>query len=342
MSGGCSLIHNMENILVIRIGRAGDMVMITPALQALLGNYPEYKIHVLTSRDGKRVLSGFNPRITNIYVLEKKRMSTIIKRLKQFHGLKKIRYEYIFNFELKPAYKKIYKKTRGKVYELDRDESHLNYAKRCLNVVQRSLEKQIPNYWDWLPVTDEGMENARKQLSEVGIGDSDYIIGIHPSFSGSKSGLFRRKRRNQLREWPPEYFSDVINILTKYSDDNSLNVKIIIDLLPDEKEIGERILRNCHNRISLFTNKPDFQRYKALIKRMNLLITPDTGPMHIAAAMGTKIVCMFSGKSPADCGPYMPAKDYIALRAEDYDLETGLQAIKPEHVFEACKRFLPG
>ena len=75
---------------------------------------------------------------------------------------------------------------------------------------------------------------------------------------------------------------------------------------------------------------------------MNLLITPDTGPMHIAAAVGTRNICLFSGKSPEDCGPYMKPEHYIALRSEDYgDTELGLRAIKPEHVFEACKKLLP-
>lgn len=41
-------------ILVIRIGRAGDMVMITPALSALIDKYPNAEITVLTSPDGDR------------------------------------------------------------------------------------------------------------------------------------------------------------------------------------------------------------------------------------------------------------------------------------------------
>jgi ADP-heptose:LPS heptosyltransferase len=242
----------------------------------------------------------------------------------------------------KPSYKRLYKSLNAKVFELDESEPKLNYAKRCLNVVQKSIENEISNYWDWLPVTDDGVEKARIQLSGNGIYDTDFVVGIHPSFSGSKKGLFSNKNRNYMREWPVEYFAELINMLAKYSDENNLNIKIVIDLLPDEKVIGERIVEDVGDNLVLYTMKPDFQRYKALIKRMNLLITPDTGPMHIAAALGTKIVCLFSGKSPEDCGPYIDPTDYIALVAENYDAEEGLQAIKPEYVFDACKRFLPG
>ena len=332
----------MNKILIIRVGRAGDTVMITPSLRAILEHFPDHELHVLTSQDGKRVLSGFDERVVKIIVYKKKRLQTLLARIRQRKKIRKAGYEYIFNFELKADYKRIYKGLRAKVYELDRSEQHHNYAKRCLNVVRTSINHEIPNYWDWLSVTKEDIEKANRQLSHAGISDEDIVIGIHPSFSGSKKGIISRKGRNLLREWPPEYFASAIKLLSEYGEKNSLSLKIIIDLLPDERALGERIVKLSDNKAVLFTLKPDFQRYKALIKRMNLLITPDTGPMHIAAALGTKIVCLFSGKSPEDCGPYMDPTDYIALVAENYDAKEGLQAIKPEHVFDACKRFLPG
>jgi len=50
-------------ILVIRIGRAGDMVMITPALMALTKKYPDAEITILTSPNGRRILNDFHPQI---------------------------------------------------------------------------------------------------------------------------------------------------------------------------------------------------------------------------------------------------------------------------------------
>jgi ADP-heptose:LPS heptosyltransferase len=332
----------MKKILVIRVGRAGDVVMITPALRAILEQFPDHELHVLTSHDGKRVLSGFNSRVTNIIIYKKKRLTNVFARFRQLKNITQTDYKYIFNFELKPAYKRIYKDIDAKIYELDKIDHNLNYAKRCLNIVERSIDREIQNYWDWLPVTEEGVKNSKKQLLDAGINEEDIVIGIHPSFSGSKKGLAIKKSRNLLREWPPEYFATVIKMLVDYGLENDLPIKVVIDLLPDEKALGDRILKLCDNKAALFTLKPDFQRYKALIKRMNFLITPDTGPMHIAAAVGTNIICLFSGKSPQDCGPYMNSADYIALVAENYNDIEGLQAIKPEHVFTACKKFLPG
>lgn len=342
ISYGCSSIHNMKNILVIRIGRAGDMVMLTPALLAILDNYPEYQIHILTSVDGKRVLNGFHERLTKFYVFESGGLRSHIKRIRQKKQIRKCGYEYIFNYELKSSYKKIYQGLSATVFEIDKREDNLNYAKRCLNVVQRAVTKKIQNYWDWLPVTKEGVNKAKQQLMTAGINDDDYVVGIHPSFSGLKKGPLSDKSQNYLREWPPENFAEVIRLLASYSKENNLNLKLIMDLLPDEIELGNQIVKQSGNNVKLFTPKPEFERYKALIQRMDLLITPNTGPMHIAAAVGTKNICLFSGKSPEDCGPYMQEENYVALRSENYgDTNLGLRAIKPEHVFEACKRYLP-
>ena len=331
----------MKKILVIRVGRAGDIVMITPSLQALLDNYPSHEIHMLTSPDGKRVLNGFHERLATIYVFKSKELKSYIERICQARQIRRSGYDYIFNFELKPSYKKIYEGIGSNIYELDEREKNLHYAKRCLNVVQRSLEVKIKDYWDWLPVTNEGTNKARQQLLEAGIINDNYVIGIHPSFSGSKKSVLSVKGRNYKREWPLNYFATVINYLASYNKENGFNIKIIIDLLPDEKILGEKIIKLTADNAILFTLQPDFQRYKALLKRMDLLITPDTGPMHIAAAVGTRIICLFSGKSPEDCGPFMPPEDFLALKAEDYNEDMGLQAIIPEHVFEAAKKFLP-
>jgi len=73
-----------------------------------------------------------------------------------------------------------------------------------------------------------------------------------------------------------------------------------------------------------------------------LLVTPNTGPMHVAAAVGTPVVALFSGWSPAECGPFVPPERARTLRAEDTaEPGRGLAAISADAVFEACRAFLP-
>ena len=115
-----------------------------------------------------------------------------------------------------------------------------------------------------------------------------------------------------------------------------------MDLLPGERNLGERIVKMSGDVISLFTGAPNFERYKATLARMDLLIVPNTGPMHIAAAVGTNIVSLFSIHNPKDCAPFTDESKLSILRAENCsNPELGLAAISAEDVFQASKVFLP-
>ena len=127
-----------------------------------------------------------------------------------------------------------------------------------------------------------------------------------------------------------------------YAEAKSKRIFIIMDLMPEDRQLGERIVCLSNGRVIMFIPPLNFERYKALLQRMNLLISPDTGPMHIAAAVGTNLLALFAGHDPRDCGPYVPDSQFKVLCAEEMaQPELGLAAISAEKVFEACKTFLP-
>jgi heptosyltransferase I len=112
-------------------------------------------------------------------------------------------------------------------------------------------------------------------------------------------------------------------------------------LLPDELSYGERIRKHSNDNIMLLRSESTFERYKAMIQRADVLLTPDSGPMHMASALGTKIVAFFSMKDPGDCGPYMDPKKFIILRSENTaQPEKGINAIDVDTVYDACKNLL--
>lgn len=94
--------------------------------------------------------------------------------------------------------------------------------------------------------------------------------------------------------------------------------------------------------VTVLSGPPDFERHKALLQKLKLLVTTNSGLMHVAAAVGTPVVALFSGWSPADCGPFVPPGRSAVLRAEDGPRpERGLAAISAEAAFAACVPFLP-
>lgn len=328
-------------ILVIRVGRAGDVVMVTPAISALLKLYPDVEMHILTSPDGERVLQGYDPRLKEIFIYDRRIIfGNFVRRILTGRILKE-NYSRIYCFELNPGYQKLFNKSLAKTYSINHKHENLNYSERCLRVIKQSQDINIKNEWVNLPVSEAGREKAEILLMGVGIHEKDYVIAMHPSFSGLRKSFFRSKKENYLRQWPSSSFAHLAILLAEYSKKTDLNIKIIMDLLPDERELGQKIVHASGNRVILLTPNPDFERYKAVIQRTNILITPNTGPMHIGGAVGTKMVALFSGMSPDDCGPYVPKEQYIALRAEDTEEPgLGIAAISPGKVFNACCKFI--
>lgn len=329
-------------ILVIRVGRAGDMVMVTPAITALLKLYPDAEIHMLTSPDGERVFKEYDPRLKEIIIYDRRIIFGHFVRRKLAERILKENYFRIYCFELNPGYQKLFNRSLAKTYSIEHKHEKLNYSERCLRVVKRSQDRSIKNEWVNLPVSDAGREKAEILFMGAEIQESDYVIALHPSFSGLRKEFFRSKKENYLRQWPADSFAKLAILLTEHAKKVGLELKIIMDLLPDERELGEKIVSASGNRVILLIPKPDFERYKAVIQRANLLVTPNTGPMHIGGAVGASMVALFSGMSPEDCGPYVPKEQYIALCAEDTDRpELGIASISHVKVFEACREFLP-
>ncbi len=92
---------------------------------------------------------------------------------------------------------------------------------------------------------------------------------------------------------------------------------MVIDALPEEVKYVQPIVEQSGGAITLLAAPPAFQRYKGFLSLLDVLVTPNTGPMHMAAALGTPLVALFSRWSPEDCGPYMDPARYLVLRAED-------------------------
>lgn len=327
-------------ILVIRVGRVGDTVMITPAIKSLLDQYQNAVIHVLVSPDGRRVLDGFDGRLESTIVYDRKLLNiySVRRRIKKIiHNNK---YDQIYCFEYNPSFYQLIDGASKHIRKIGHSAKANHYAEHCLDLVRREYISERDSQWAHLPVSSGGKLRSSELLQGIAHDDT-FLIGFHPSFSGTKKGLWRRKKNFKNKMWPEDHFGKLAMLLTQYAKAENIKLRIIVDLLPEELSIGEAIEKASGHCVTVLTPAPDFDRYKATLQRLDLLITPDTGPMHVAAAVGAKIVALFSEKDPKDCGPYAPVEQYKVLRAEDTsNPELGIAAISPEEVLCAAKQFI--
>lgn len=332
---------NSPKILAVRVGRAGDLIMITPALRALLTAMPTAELHLLTSAEGARVMRGFDPRLTRTWIYSRRFPRSWLLQPDLLRRFRAEAYDRVYVFEAKPVYRRWLAGAGREFFGLDAGAPQIHYSERCLQTVDASLAAPAERGWVALPVSAQGRERADQLLRQHGLDPGTDLVGLHPTFSGSRLPFFRDRAGMRHRHWPSENFAALARLLADHARERGRPLSVVIDALPQEKKIVEPIAAMAGGAITLLSAPPDFERYKALLAAMRVLVVSNTGPMHIAAAVGTPVVALFSGWSRQDCGPYTDPGRVQILAAEDMpDPGLGLAAITPQAAAAAVLRVL--
>ena len=145
------------------------------------------------------------------------------------------------------------------------------------------------------------------------------------------------------KRWFPERFAAVANLV--YSESNLLPLLIGG---PGEVEIGEQVIKRIESDAVNLIGRTTVRQMMAVIARSSLMITNDSGPMHIAAALGIPVVALFG---PTDPVATAPASDRWRLVKKPVECAPCLKRkcptdhrcmtnIEPEDVMKAVKDLL--
>ncbi len=139
-----------------------------------------------------------------------------------------------------------------------------------------------------LHVPEEAKEWAQAILRETGIGDGDLLIGL-------QLGASRDNRR-----WPIPSFAELADRLAE-----AFGARILLIGSAAEVSLGREFEELTKTRPLNLIGKTDLREVAALLKRCHLLISNDTGPLHIATAVGTRVVGIFLSTAHfRETGPY--------------------------------------
>jgi len=145
----------------------------------------------------------------------------------------------------------------------------------------------------------------------------DSAVAIHPWTS------------DPVKQWPEEYFQKLAKRLNE-----GLNLKIII--IGKQEEQGRNYYDSLRSGVINMTNKTNLVQLAAILKKCRLLISGDSGPVHLAAAVGTPVLAIFrndlSGKTAKRWGPW--GKNHAVIE------RSKLSDITVDEVFSKAKEML--
>ncbi len=266
----------VKNILVVRSDRFGEFLLNIPAMRALKEAYPQAKISVAVNSTVSK-LAGAIECVDQVLVWDK-----IKKELRKYKfdlcvvlNPTKEAHQSIFlaGIPVRVGYDRkwgflLTHKLRDTKYLGDRHEVDCNLELVGL-IGAKTLDKTLK-----IKVNDNLFREFINQN----------IVAIHPFTSDS------------VKQWPVERFKELAQRIKC-----ELGLKVVmVGLSQSNLDVGDGII-NVINKTSLL-------ELAALLKRCSLLISCDSGPMHLAAAVGTPVVVLFRndlpGKTAKRWGPW--------------------------------------
>jgi lipopolysaccharide heptosyltransferase II len=195
---------------------------------------------------------------------------------------------------------------------------------------QLGLSKEA---FDYGLCMEEGAKVAvAKLLLQQGISGDGALIILNPN------------ARWETKKWLPERFAALAGRLV-----NELDSQVVIIGTPSERKEAEGITALTGGRIINLAGATGLLELGALLERADLMITCDSGPMHLAAAVGTRVLALFGPTDPARTGPYGQGHRVITKgidcspclkRTCSKERLECMEAISVGEVFEEVRRIL--
>ncbi|HQI42332.1 MAG TPA: glycosyltransferase family 9 protein [Ignavibacteriaceae bacterium] len=285
-------------ILVLALSGIGDALMFTPALKLLRQSVPSAQIDALVMFKGTKEIYQNNPALNQVIHFDFlkeglfKSLKFVLSLRKKYDATINVypsnRKEYnIINFLLGAKQRVGVKYLRmnfpelgwlNNVTVLENDKTH------NVQTNIKLIEKLLNRHFDEEPalqifLSDNDNMFAEKYLKENKIAADDFVVGFHPGCATLKNHIKRR--------WEPEKFAELGKRLIK-----DKSAKIFLFGGPEEEELKESISKIIDSEKSFIIKTEKFLQSIAIMKRCNVFVTNDSALMHIASALGLKVVAI--------------------------------------------------
>lgn len=298
----------VKRILIIKIGAVGDCVLATPSIRAIRRKNPKAFIALLTGRLESQALKGC-PYLDEMIIYDRKGKDKGIIRFLELAGeIRGYGFEEVVDlqnnsrshlFAFLSFAPKRYGHRKGKYwFLLNKTINDVKYAIPPVEhqfrvLAMLGIDKPEQDLELWPSADDE--KAAARLLENEWVGDNQVLVGINASASP----------RWATKKWPPDYFAKVCDALA------SEEIRVVLVGGKADAGIGAEISKLARSKPINLIGRTSLTELAVLMKRFKCLVTSDSAPMHIAAAMKTPFVALFGPTDPLRHLP--PAKHYVVI-----------------------------
>ncbi len=329
------------NILVLKISSIGDVVLVTASLKALRDKFPRAKIYCLVGAESRKILSNC-PYLDGIIVYDHRgkdrgywKLWRLSRKLRGYRFDKAIDFQNNRKSHLL-AFLSMARETFGfdngkwsrllthPLKEYDNDVPAVRHQFQVLGQLDIAYDPDLRlELWP----TRQDRQYISAFFDEEWLGNARNIVGINISASP----------KWQTKNWPAEYIVELCDKLA------AKNVRVILTGTAQDQDHANYIQQNAKSKPTSAAGKTDILQLAALIERCKVYVTPDSAPLHVAAAVKTPVIALFG---PTDSRRHVPPADEITVfqrklpcapcysgscKIRTHDC---MREIKPDHIYK--------
>ncbi|QWR76159.1 lipopolysaccharide heptosyltransferase II [Candidatus Magnetomonas plexicatena] len=293
-----------EKILIIKPSSYGDVIHALPFLQVLKNKYPKAEIHWVIAGSLKSILQG-HPMIDRLWVIEKDNWKNPLKIADTIRELRSLR-----------------TKLRAESFSLVVDLQGLLRSgliaqmSGCKNVIgfkearegSRFFYTQLIEGGRDVHAVDRYLKVAEFLGCDTSVVSFPLNLHIEPPNVIDELPLdfvvMAPGARWETKRWPPSYFGRLAALLP---------IPTVIIGSKDDMEAADEVVRLSEGKAISLAGKTGLSDIPWIISKAKFMVSNDTGPMHVAAALGVWVYAIFGPTEPLRTGPYGKNNTIIRL-----------------------------
>jgi len=315
-----------KKILIIRLGAIGDVVHTTIIHQSIKEKYPDCEIHFLTANFIAPLLEN-DPNLAKVHSFDINKKNNILYLFRLGLQLRKENFDTIITLQNSTRSrllniianpKKIVYRNKHRIHAVD---AFFNTAKEIFDEIEKPKDLKIY-------LSAQAINSIESKIQDR---PRPFFV-INP---GGENDSLRQGRIWSLKNWT--ILSE--KLITEYGG------TVFIAGSENEKKYHKELSRISSS--VLFSGELTLEESAALFSKADLVVSGDSGPLHMASALGCKTLGLMGSTTATACGPYgskgyaisplfdcPTGCDKICLQSKESIYKPCIQSITPEIVFD--------
>jgi heptosyltransferase II len=294
----------MNRILLIEPNWLGDILFTTPAIRALRRSSPEVFIGVMAHPRCKEMLED-NPNINVVIDFDERSSHRgLVKKILFIFKLRRMKFDTVISF-----HRSMTKMLIARLAGIGRRIGYYTKKRSWLLTDCIKEDKGITHRVEYFLgiLRSIGIDDAGRDydfyISEYIVQEADDIM--------EKAGIKRGEKFfiiNPGGNWPPKRWLKERYACLAERLHSIYNLKILVTGAQKDINLASDIINSSGDYVVSLCGKTTLKQLAAIMRKANLVVANDTGPMHIAASQQVPVIALFGPTSPKVTGPYGKGK----------------------------------